>query len=230
MAVSISSRNCRQRYTDEFFVDSGRGIFALNADFVLAFVSFPVLTPFMDDVVARLEKFLRKKPVLGQGVYIASGAVVVGDVTLGEYSSVWYNAVLRGDINRIVVGHHTNVQDNAVLHLADDYPCEVGSYVTVGHSAIVHACIVGDESLIGMGATILDGAVIGAQCLIGANALVTQGTQIPDGSLVLGSPAKVVRTLTSEERSSLKLWAEKYVHYAAYCLGHGINVASSLNP
>src|SRR5213596_1672633 len=121
--------------------------------------------------VERLEIFLRKKPTLGQNVYIARGAVVIGDVTIGESSSVWYNAVLRGDINRIVVGHHTNIQDNAVLHLADDFACEVGDYVTIGHSAIVHACTVGNEVLVGMGATILDGAIIGDQCLIGAGAL-----------------------------------------------------------
>src|SRR6267154_4420963 len=137
----------------------------------------------MTDVVRQLETFLRKQPSLGKEVYIARGAVVVGDVTLGDYSSVWYNAVLRGDINRIVVGHHTNIQDNAVLHLADDFACVVGNYVTVGHSAIVHACTVGDEVLVGMGSTILDGAVIGEQSLIGANALVTQGTKIPPGSL-----------------------------------------------
>ena len=138
--------------------------------------------------------------MIGQNVYIARGAVVVGDVTIGDHSSVWYNAVLRGDINRIVVGHHTNIQDNAVLHLADDYPCVVGDYVTVGHSAIVHACTVGDEVLIGMGATILDGAVIGEQSLIGANALVTQSSQIPSGSLVLGSPARVVRPAVPPSR------------------------------
>src|SRR6266496_792769 len=124
----------------------------------------------MADVVERLETFLRKKPVIGQGVFIAHGAVIVGDVTLGDHSSVWYNAVLRGDINRIVVGHHSNIQDNAVLHLADDFPCILGNYVTVGHSAIVHACKIGDEVLVGMGAVILDGVVVGTQSLIGANA------------------------------------------------------------
>src|SRR6266581_3168204 len=144
--------------------------------------------------------FLRKKPSIGQDVYIARGAVVVGDVTLGDHSSVWYNAVLRGDINRIVVGHHTNIQDNSVLHLENELPCLVGNYVTIGHAAIVHACTVGDETLVGMGAVILDGAVIGRQCLIGARALVTPRTPIPDGSLVLGSPAKVVRQLTAEEK------------------------------
>jgi len=172
----------------------------------------------MSDVVDQLETFLRKKPAIGQGVYIAHGAVVVGDVTIGDHSSVWYNAVLRGDINRIVVGHHTNIQDNAVLHLADDYPCLVGNYVTVGHAAIVHACTIGDEVLVGMGATILDGAVIGERSLIGANALVTQRTQIPPGSLVLGSPARVVRKLSEEEQLELKDSAERYASNAAFCL------------
>jgi carbonic anhydrase/acetyltransferase-like protein (isoleucine patch superfamily) len=173
----------------------------------------------MIDVVRQLETYLRKKPVIGQGVYFAQGAVVVGDVTIGDYSSVWHNAVLRGDINRIVVGHHTNIQDNAVLHLADDYPCLVGNYVTIGHSAIVHACTVEDEVLIGMGATILDGAVIGAHSLVGANALITQKTVIPAGSLVVGSPAKVVRPLSGREQEELKVSAEKYAKNAAFCLG-----------
>jgi carbonic anhydrase/acetyltransferase-like protein (isoleucine patch superfamily) len=176
----------------------------------------------------QLDRFLRKQPKLGKGVYIARGAVVLGDVTLGSQSSVWYNAVVRGDINRIVIGHHTNVQDNAVLHLADDFPCVLGNYVTIGHSAIVHACTVGDETLVGMGAVILDGAIIGRQSIIGAKALVTQGAKIPPGSLVLGAPAKVVRALTKEERAGLKAWAEKYVENSAYCLKHGINVSEPL--
>jgi len=152
----------------------------------------------------------------------------MGDVKLGDHSSVWYNAVLRGDINRIVVGHHTNIQDNAVLHLADEFPCILGHHVTVGHSAIVHACKVGDEVLIGMGAVILDGAVVGKQSLIGAKALVTQGMKIPPGSLVLGAPARVVRRLTPKERAGLKYWADKYVANGAYCLKHGINVGAPL--
>jgi gamma-carbonic anhydrase len=178
----------------------------------------------MQPLEKRLDTFLQRQPRLGAGVYVARGAVVIGAVALGDHSSVWYNAVLRGDINEIIVGHHTNIQDNAVLHLEDDLPCRVGNYVTIGHSAIVHACTVGDQTLIGMGAVVLDGARIGRQCLIGARALVTQRTEIPDGSLVLGSPAKVVRPLTDEERQRLKLSAEKYVANAAYCVAHGINV------
>lgn len=180
----------------------------------------------MDKLTRQLDTFLRKQPCLGKSVYIAKGAVVIGDVTMGDHSSVWYHAVVRGDISRIEIGHHTNIQDNAVVHLADDYPCLIGNWVTVGHSAIVHACTVGDECLIGMGATILDGAVIGEQSIIGANALVTQGTIIPPGSMVMGSPAKVKRQLTQAERAELKHWAEKYVHNSAYCLQHGINVGA----
>jgi carbonic anhydrase/acetyltransferase-like protein (isoleucine patch superfamily) len=179
--------------------------------------------PFMQ-MDRQLDKFLGKTPRLGKGVFIAKTATVIGDVTLGAHSSVWFGAVLRGDINRIAVGHHSNIQDNAVLHLADDFPCVVGNWVTVGHSAIVHACRVGDEVLVGMGAVILDGAVIGKQSLIGANALVTQGTKIPPGSLVLGSPAKVVRALTKKERAGLKWWADKYVANTAYYLKHNIGV------
>jgi carbonic anhydrase/acetyltransferase-like protein (isoleucine patch superfamily) len=149
-------------------------------------------------------------------------------VTLGAHSSVWYGAVLRGDINRIAVGHHTNIQDNAVLHLADDFPCLVGNWVTIGHGTIVHACTVGDEVLVGMGAVILDGAVIGKQSVIGAKALVTQGMKIPPRSLVLGAPAKVVRPLTKPERAKLKWWAEKYADNGAYCLKHKINVGGPM--
>src|ERR1041385_4923161 len=109
----------------------------------------------MNELEKQLDCFLLKRPTLGQGVYIARGAIVDGDVAIGDYSSIWHNAVLRGDINRIVVGHHSNVQDNSVLHLADEYPCIVGDYVTIGHSAIIHACSVGNETLVGMGAIIM---------------------------------------------------------------------------
>ena len=183
----------------------------------------------MNKTGKQLDEFLRKKPKLGPGVYLAKTAVVIGDVTLGAHSSVWYGAVLRGDINRIAVGHHSNIQDNAVLHLADDFGCILGNWVTIGHSAVVHACTVGDEILVGMGAVILDGAVIGKQSIIGAKALVTSGTKIPPGSLVLGAPAKVVRKLSKEERSKLKWWAQHYVDNGAYCLKHGINVGGPMS-
>jgi len=182
----------------------------------------------MSELDPQLDKFLRKKPALGKSVYLAKTAVVLGDVTLGDHASVWYGAVLRGDINRIVVGECSNIQDNAVLHLADELPCLIGKWVTVGHSAVVHACTIGDECLVGMGAVVLDGAVIGAQSLIGAKALVTPETKIPPGSLVLGAPAKVVRALSPEERAKLKWWAQKYVDNGAYCLKHHLNVGAPL--
>jgi carbonic anhydrase/acetyltransferase-like protein (isoleucine patch superfamily) len=173
----------------------------------------------MFELQQQLAEHLGREPRIGAGVYLGQGVVLAGDVTVGEHSSVWHNSVLRADINAITVGHHTNIQDGSVLHVADPYPCVVGNYVTVGHGVILHACTVGDETLIGMGATVLDGAVIGEQCLVGARALVTQQTRIPSGSLVLGSPAKVVRPLTPEERASLRASAEKYVrvtiHYLA---------------
>ncbi|HCU86841.1 MAG TPA: gamma carbonic anhydrase family protein [Verrucomicrobiales bacterium] len=181
------------------------------------------------DTPALLGKFLRKSPQLGEGVYLASTAAVLGDVRLGDGASVWYSAVLRGDINYIEVGAGSNIQDGAVVHLAEKYPCIIGSWVTVGHGAVIHACTIGDECLIGMNCTILDGAEVGAQSIIGANALVTGGTKIPAGSLVLGSPAKVVRALSAKERANLKVWAQHYVDNAAYCLEHNLNVGAPLS-
>lgn len=140
--------------------------------------------------------------------FIANSAAVVGDVTLGENTSVWYSAVLRGDEGAIKIGDGSNIQDNCTVHGS----VTVGNLVTVGHNAILHGCTVEDGALIGMGACILDGAVIGAQSLIGAGALVTGGTIIPPRSLVLGSPAKVKRELTEEEVASL---SENAAHYIA---------------
>jgi carbonic anhydrase/acetyltransferase-like protein (isoleucine patch superfamily) len=159
----------------------------------------------------RLEKYLDQSPQIDDSAYVASGAVVIGAVTLGQNASVWHNCVLRGDINSIEIGEGSNVQDGSVVHLADNYGVKVGKYVTIGHMAMIHACSIGDECLIGMHATILDGAVIGAQCIVGAGSLVTKGTQVPAGSLLLGSPAKVVRALSEEERAGLKAMADKYV-------------------
>ncbi|WP_193212107.1 gamma carbonic anhydrase family protein [Luteolibacter marinus] len=150
-------------------------------------------------------------PRIASSAFVAGSADVIGRVTLGEESSVWYNATVRGDINEIVIGPRSNVQDNAVIHLSDDHGTYLGELVTVGHSAILHACTVRDEVLVGMGAIVLDGAEIGERSIIGAGALVTGGTVIPPGSLVLGSPAKVVRTLSADEQAKVKTWAEKYV-------------------
>jgi carbonic anhydrase/acetyltransferase-like protein (isoleucine patch superfamily) len=162
----------------------------------------------------RLKTHLGKSPFLDPTAYVAPGAVVVGDVRLGPKSSVWPTAVLRGDIHFIDVGEGSNIQDGAVVHLADDYPAVIGKYVTVGHRAIVHACTIEDECLIGMGAIILDGAVVGRRSIVGAGAVVTQKQVIPPGSLVLGMPAQVKRRLSDREQEELRGWAEKYVTVA----------------
>ncbi len=158
-----------------------------------------------------IETYEGISPKINDSAFVAGSADVIGRVTLGDESSVWYNSTLRGDINEIVVGPKSNVQDNAVLHLSDDYGVYLGELVTIGHSAIVHAATVKDEVLVGMGACILDGAVIGERSIIGAQALVTGGMVIPPGSLVLGSPARVVKTLDLKTQSDIKKWAEKYV-------------------
>ncbi len=150
-------------------------------------------------------------PFVHESVFIAPGAIVIGAVTLADESSVWYSSVLRGDINHISVGPQSNVQDGSVLHVSDDHACILGARVTVGHRAIVHACTIEDEVHIGMGANILDGAHIGPRSIIAAGALVTKGMQVPEGSLVLGSPARVVRTLTLEEQRANAALALKYV-------------------
>ncbi|MCH6257785.1 gamma carbonic anhydrase family protein [Puniceicoccaceae bacterium K14] len=159
----------------------------------------------------RLEKFLSKDPSIHDSAYVADQATLLGDVRIGEQASVWPGCVLRGDINYISIGNRSNVQDGTIVHLADDYPVDVGNDVTIGHAAIIHACKIEDECLIGMGATVMDGAVIGSRSIVGANALVTQGTIVPPGSLVLGSPAKVVKSLSDVQQSKLKDMAAKYV-------------------
>ena len=158
-----------------------------------------------------IESYESFRPDIHPGAFVAASADVIGRVTLHDESSVWYHATLRGDIHEIVIGPRSNIQDNVVVHLADDYGCYVGEWVTVGHSAILHACTIKDEVLVGMGSIILDGAVIGERSIVGAGALVTGGTVIPPGSLVLGSPGKVVRTLSLDEQAKVKSWAEKYV-------------------
>ncbi|MDD6309396.1 MAG: gamma carbonic anhydrase family protein [Clostridia bacterium] len=144
-------------------------------------------------------------------LFIAEGAILKGDVTLGNRVSIWYNAVLRGDMAPILIGDDSNVQECAVLHVSPQMPLTIGKGVTVGHGAILHSCTIGDNSLIGMGAIVLDGAKIGKNCLIGAGALVTGGKEIPDGSLVIGNPGKVHRPLTEEEMQSNKANAAEYV-------------------
>lgn len=165
-----------------------------------------------------------QSPKLAPDVFAADGARIIGDVTLESGSSVWYNAVLRGDSAPIVIGRGSNVQDNVSVHVDAGHGVEVGENVSIGHNAVVHGCSIGDGSLIGMGAVILSGAVIGKECLIAGGAVVIGGTEIPDGSLVAGVPAKVRRELDEQERADLIHNAEIYhghrqTHEAAVPLG-----------
>ncbi|HEV3100112.1 MAG TPA: gamma carbonic anhydrase family protein [Candidatus Udaeobacter sp.] len=157
---------------------------------------------------------LKKGPTIHSSAWVVPGATVIGDVIIEEESSVWYGAVLRGDINRIIIGPRSNIQDNAVVHIDTNYPTTMGELVTVGHTAIVHACKIDNEVLVGMGAIILDDVEVGARSIIGANALVTIGTKIPPGSLVLGSPAKIRRQLSLDEQKDIARWAWSYVETA----------------
>ena len=143
--------------------------------------------------------------------WIAPSAVVIGDVTLGRNTSVWWGAVLRGDNDRIVLGEGSNIQENSVVHVDPGVPCTIGADVTVGHSVTLHGCTIGDGSLIGIGAIILNGAEIGRNCLIGANTFIGEGKKIPDNSLVFGAPGKVVRELSEDHIKRLRLSAESYV-------------------
>lgn len=165
-----------------------------------------------DASVLRLEG---AAPVIADSAFVAAGARIVGDVTLGDRASVWYNAVLRADSASITIGARSNLQDNVSVHVDAGSPVTLGEDVSVGHNAVVHGCTVGDGTLIGMGATILNGARIGAGCLIAGGAVVLENAEIPDGSLVAGVPGRVRRALTDEERERLLLNAQAYLHHSA---------------
>ncbi|MFT7261419.1 MAG: carbonic anhydrase/acetyltransferase-like protein (isoleucine patch superfamily) [Glaciecola sp.] len=150
------------------------------------------------------------KVSLGQNTYVAPGAHVMGKVTLHDNSSVWFNAVLRGDCDLIEVGEGSNVQDGAILHTDYGYPMYIGKGVTIGHKVMLHGCNVGDYSLIGINAVVLNGAKIGHHCVIGANALITEGMEIPNYSVVMGSPGKVVKTIKPEQAEMLEKSAKHY--------------------
>lgn len=155
---------------------------------------------------------LDERRVRADGDYfVADSAAVIGSVHLCENASVWFGAVLRGDNDLLTVGSHSNVQDLAVLHTDPGYPLTIGSYCTIGHKVMLHGCTIGDNTLIGINAVILNGARIGRNCLIGAGALISEGKEIPDGSLVMGAPGKIVRTLTDEQIAGLTRSAEGYV-------------------
>lgn len=158
-----------------------------------------------------IHSFMGHVPVLKAGAWIAPGAHVAGRVTLGEDVSIWYNAVLRADINTISIGARSNIQDNAVIHLADNYGVVLGEDVVVGHSAIIHACTIGNNVLVGMGSIIMDGAEIGDDCIVAAGALVPPGKKIPAGSMVVGAPGKIVRETTQAERDANRAMARKYM-------------------
>lgn len=156
-----------------------------------------------------------KTPAIHPSAWVVASAVIVGDVALGADASVWFHAVVRGDVERIRLGARTNVQDNATVHVTGGrWPTLVGDDVTIGHAAVVHGCTIGNRCLIGIGAIVLDGAEIGDDCLVGAGALVTPGTKVPSGSLVLGAPARRVRELDAEERDHLVRSAANYVAHA----------------
>ncbi len=157
--------------------------------------------------------------LLGEGHFVAPNAALVGQVTLHPGASVWFSCVLRGDVETITIGEGSNIQDGTVVHADPGFPVVVGRNVTVGHNAMLHGCRIGDGSLIGIGAVVLNGATVGRGCLIAANALVTEGMDVPDGSVVMGSPGKVRKSLSDEERDMLALNASHYIENASRFVG-----------
>ena len=172
--------------------------------------------------------FLNVYPEIDESNFIAASADVIGDVRLGRGSSIWFNATVRGDVNWIRIGSESNIQDNCVVHVTNRVaPTTIGDRVTVGHGAIIHGCTIQSRVLVGMGAVILDHAVIGEDSIIGARALVTQRFQVPARSLVIGSPARVIRELTEEEVASIDEYASNYLKYSAIYRGES---TPSVNP
>lgn len=170
-----------------------------------------------------IRDFIGASPAYDDSNFIAPSADVIGDVGLGRNASIWFNSTVRGDVNWIRIGEASNIQDNAVVHVTHGTaPTDIGAYVTVGHSAVVHGCTIEDGSLIGIGAVILDHAVIGEGSLIGARALVTSRAKIPPRSLVMGSPARVVRELSDEEVADVRQFAVNYVRYRGIYLGEEV--------
>jgi carbonic anhydrase/acetyltransferase-like protein (isoleucine patch superfamily) len=159
-----------------------------------------------------------KKPKSTGENWVAPNATIIGDITLGKNSSIWFNAVLRGDIENIFVGEGSNIQDGSVLHTDPGCPIKIGKNVTIGHMVMLHGCTIGDNSLIGIGAVILNNAKIGKNCIIGAKALITEGKEIPDNSLVVGSPGKVLREVTEKEKKAVlentKQYQDNWKKYA----------------
>ncbi|SKC45566.1 gamma carbonic anhydrase family protein [Maledivibacter halophilus] len=164
-----------------------------------------------------IKEFEGIRPVLDEKTFVADGAKIIGDVTMKEFASIWFNTVVRGDVNRIEIGRYTNIQDNSVIHVADKFPTIIGDFVTVGHNATLHGCTIEEHCLIGMSTTVLNGAVVGKGSIIAAGALVRENQIIPPNSLVVGVPGKVIKTLNEQWDSihaqALKyktLWTERY--------------------
>ncbi len=158
-----------------------------------------------------LIRYKGKVPQVGERVFLAEGACLVGDVSIGDDSSVFYNAVLRGDLAEIKIGKRTNIQDNVCIHVSTGVGVCIGDEVTIGHGAVLHGCTIEDNVLVGMGAIIMDGALVMKNCIIGAGALVTAGKNFPEGSLVMGAPAQIIRTLTADEIKNVKAGVEHYL-------------------
>lgn len=161
-----------------------------------------------------IASFEGKTPCIPGTAYIAPGAIVIGDARLSEEVSIWFQSVVRADINYIAIGRQTNIQDSCVLHVTQNHPLVVGERVTVGHGVVLHGCTIGDDTLVAMGAIVLDGAVVEDNCLIGAGALVPPGMLVPSGSLVLGAPAKVVRSVRPEDKERILKGWQNYIEYA----------------
>ena len=165
-----------------------------------------------------IETFKGIKPKISKSAFVHESAVIIGDVSIGDNSSIWPNCVIRGDVQKVIIGNRTNVQDGSILHVTSDtkyceggIPLNIGNNVTIGHKVILHSCSVGNNSLIGMGSTVLNKAKIGNNCLVGANSLITEGKEFPDNSLIVGSPGTVKRELTDMEKKIIELSAFHYV-------------------
>ena len=161
--------------------------------------------------MASIIEYKGKKPEVGKNVFLAEGSRLIGDVKIGEDSSVFYNAVLRGDIAPIEVGQQTNIQDNVSIHVSTDVPVKIGNRVTIGHNAVIHSCTIDDDVLVGMGAIIMDGVHIKKNSIVGAGTLVTQGREFPAGSLIVGSPAHISRAVSEEELHHVREGVERYL-------------------
>lgn len=180
----------------------------------------------MKNSKATIHSYGGKSPQIDDSVFIADGVRIIGDVTVGKGSSLWYNSVLRGDVQSITIGEYTNIQDGSILHVTgEDFPLKIGSFVTVGHSAILHACTVEDHSLIGMGAIILDGALVEKNSIVAAGSVVTPGMVIKSGFMYAGTPAKIIRNLSEKE---LAYFEKSAYHYFEIAKESEISISSDI--